>query len=95
MSPIICNAFASDVSRTESAAFFSLLTPLLRLLLLCGVGEEQASGVGLRGGPRIELPRSCMKIVSNSALQLSVGNGLGANHQSVLGAEVMLGADER
>lgn len=67
----------SDVLSAESAGPFSLLlTPLLLLLLFCGIGEEQASGVGLGGEPRIELPRSCMGIVSNSALQLSAGDGL-------------------
>ena len=75
----ICNAFESDVSRT--AALFSLLTPLL----LCGISEEQASGVGLGGGPRIELCRSSMDIVSNSAQQLIAGDELRADHQSVLG----------
>lgn len=46
MSSNICNAF-SDVSRTESAALLSLLLTPLLLLLLCGLTEEQASGVGL------------------------------------------------
>ena len=92
----LCNAFANDDSRIESASLFSLLlTPPLLLLLLCGNADEQASGVGLGNGSRKELPRFCMEIVSSSALQLNVGDGLGADHQSILGAEVMIGTGEQ
>ena len=82
------------MSNDKSAAISSLLTPLLLLLLLCGIGEEQASGVVLGGGPRIELPRSCMEIVSNSALHLSAGDGLGSD-QSLLGQRLCLGSGEQ